>query len=218
MADIQTIYTAKDISDTLQKHGYDFTEERIIELANQQLIPYVLVDGRDLRFFKKITLEYVADHLTTFKKALPFPKPYPVYLPEGPKPALGDVPKELSGMTDVLYLVEMRPYMIGVYFLCKDKEVVYVGSSTNVYSRVPAHTDKEYDRAYYIIVPELHLTAIESAFIALLNPKYNRGFSVRYDKKNAALWVEAEKVYKTPEEIVQEYVGTFSSSSDGAES
>jgi hypothetical protein len=61
----------------------------------------------------------------------------------------------------------------GVYFLLYGDEIVYVGQSVNVYSRIAQHARKLFDR--YAVVP-CHagaLDKLESLYIHLLRPKLN---------------------------------------------
>ena len=61
----------------------------------------------------------------------------------------------------------------GVYFLVDGNEVVYVGQSVNIYSRIPQHHNKRFDRYLYVpCKPEL-LNALESLYIHCLQPKLN---------------------------------------------
>jgi len=63
---------------------------------------------------------------------------------------------------------------IGVYFLIQDHEVVYVGQSINVFSRVREHgTSKVFNRFAYIACTNDELDLLESLYIHYLRPKYN---------------------------------------------
>ena len=72
----------------------------------------------------------------------------------------------------------------GIYFLIKDNEIVYVGKSTNVFSRVTAHTyGKDFDSFNYELYPDYsknELLEIESEYIAKFTPKYNKTISCKY--------------------------------------
>ncbi len=61
----------------------------------------------------------------------------------------------------------------GVYFLINKKQVVYVGQSTNVYARIVAHTDKEFDSFAFISCDPDQLNRIESLYIHLLRTPLN---------------------------------------------
>jgi len=62
----------------------------------------------------------------------------------------------------------------GVYFLCKDDDVVYVGKSVDVAARVRSHrSDKQFDRAFAVPVEEDRLDEVELAYINALQPPLN---------------------------------------------
>lgn len=64
--------------------------------------------------------------------------------------------------------------MIGVYVLLDGDDVLYVGKSINVESRLNCHVDKGYDK--YVVFPmiEKYLECFETAIISVLNPKLNK--------------------------------------------
>jgi hypothetical protein len=61
----------------------------------------------------------------------------------------------------------------GVYFLVDGDRVVYVGQSVNIYSRIPYHHDKKFDKYVYIPCDPSQLNVLESLYIHLLQPKLN---------------------------------------------
>lgn len=62
---------------------------------------------------------------------------------------------------------------VGVYFLLCRGEVVYVGQSVNIYSRIAQHTYKEFDSFAYIRCRECNLDKLESLYIHVLQPRLN---------------------------------------------
>lgn len=76
----------------------------------------------------------------------------------------------------------------GVYFLIQDDQVVYVGQSVSVDTRVRDHANNKYavnvkvfDRYAYIPCEKHQLDVLESLYIHALNPKYQgRQSSQRY--------------------------------------
>lgn len=72
---------------------------------------------------------------------------------------------------------------VGIYLLVSDGEIVYVGSSTDVDTRIATHyrearladqeTRKVFDRALWYPRPESVLAHYEGALIRALRPKYN---------------------------------------------
>jgi hypothetical protein len=61
----------------------------------------------------------------------------------------------------------------GVYFLVWNDEVVYVGQSVNVYSRITHHSSKEFDKYAYIPCHEDALDRLESLYIHCFRPRLN---------------------------------------------
>ena len=62
----------------------------------------------------------------------------------------------------------------GVYFLIKGIEIVYVGQSVNVHSRVATHfADKDFDSFCYIECLPKHLDVLESLYIHIYQPRLN---------------------------------------------
>lgn len=62
----------------------------------------------------------------------------------------------------------------GVYFLIQEKRVVYVGQSTNVFSRIFTHTQsKEFDSYVYLPCDKDMLDKLESLYIHFLSPPLN---------------------------------------------
>lgn len=68
---------------------------------------------------------------------------------------------------------EPRP-IAGVYFLVCDDEIVYVGQSKNVLSRMSGHADKRFNTVKMIPVGEEGLLSTERMMIKILKPRYNR--------------------------------------------
>ena len=61
----------------------------------------------------------------------------------------------------------------GVYFLLDGDDVVYVGQSVNVYSRIGQHTDKRFDRYAFVPCHVDALDKLESLYIHCLRPRLN---------------------------------------------
>lgn len=62
----------------------------------------------------------------------------------------------------------------GVYFLIRGNEIVYVGQSVNVPSRINQHRkDKRFDRAVYVPCTRQRVSALERHWIERLDPEYN---------------------------------------------
>ena len=61
----------------------------------------------------------------------------------------------------------------GVYFLIDGDEVVYVGQSLNIFSRINNHKDKKFDRYAYVNCDPNVMDRLESLYIHFLKPKLN---------------------------------------------
>lgn len=70
--------------------------------------------------------------------------------------------------------------LIFIYFLIKNKEVVYVGQTTQGYSRIQAHTDKNFDSVYFIRCDEYDLDELESKYVIKYKPIYNKALPPNY--------------------------------------
>lgn len=62
-----------------------------------------------------------------------------------------------------------------VYCLVNDKEVVYVGSTKNIFARIQHHMDKEFTDIYFIINDtRKEAYKMEAEAIRYFSPKYNK--------------------------------------------
>jgi len=168
MGKLCTVVTAAELAKCLRGRGYSFNTNRVTELAKAHYIPFVLVDGKHLRFFKEETFEYITSHLVERVEPVPFPKVLPLVLPED-----DFIPKPLHVMRK--HLLQLPSFFLqGVYFLCFEDDIVYVGQSTKVASRLACHQEnKVFDRVFVLPVLKDSLLEVEATFIELLRPKYN---------------------------------------------
>lgn len=80
------------------------------------------------------------------------------------------VPKEIADVSALVEIPALHPP--GVYFLCQNNKVVYVGQSTNPSVRIVQHqADKKFDRVF--LIPTNDLDNVEYEYIKKLKPKYN---------------------------------------------
>lgn len=76
---------------------------------------------------------------------------------------------------DILDVAEPIRKKCGVYFLIAGGEIVYVGQSTDVDSRVRQHAlDKDFESYHYIEVDQENLNYVESFYIIKLKPILNK--------------------------------------------
>ena len=82
-----------------------------------------------------------------------------------------------NNLAEEVPLIETKP---GIYFLLRNKEIVYVGSSVTPAYRVYSHRfygdrTKKFDQAFYIPIKELvYLQSVEKVFIQKLQPIENK--------------------------------------------
>lgn len=61
----------------------------------------------------------------------------------------------------------------GVYFLVKGNEIVYIGQSINIASRITQHRDKDFDSVSYVACHKDELDILESLYILAYQPALN---------------------------------------------
>jgi excinuclease UvrABC nuclease subunit len=68
----------------------------------------------------------------------------------------------------------------GIYFLCHQSKLVYIGKAVNITNRIFGHISegiKEFYSVFYIPCHVANLDQIESALIKYFRPKYNMSHS-----------------------------------------
>jgi hypothetical protein len=71
-----------------------------------------------------------------------------------------------------------------VYFLLLKNQVVYVGQTMNLLSRLQSHRkDKEFDDVWFVIVDQRSLSETEKAYIKKFNPPLNRAQKPAVEEK-----------------------------------
>jgi len=85
-------------------------------------------------------------------------------------------PPQLSAIQNLFALpIDYYFSSSGVYFLCLNNEIVYIGQSVNVSSRIAQHFEaKEFDSVFYIPVPPCDLDRFETALIKYYQPILNK--------------------------------------------
>jgi hypothetical protein len=142
-------------------------ESKIVKYAKDGLCPHVRLDGK-IFFIKSHIIRWLRENVLQIHEGKSL-EPVPLLVNKVfPK----DVPACLQ--LAARRLIEVQ-HTVGVYFLCDNDQVVYVGQSIDVGSRTRQHTDKEFSRAFCLPCPMEDLNRVEAAFIALLRPKYNVG-------------------------------------------
>lgn len=87
------------------------------------------------------------------------------------------IKREVGKLSTALIVEAMKdaPVRSGIYFLIKDRQIVYVGQSKNMLARLGNHAANGVDFDSYTTVDcdEEFLDEAESMFIRKMTPKYN---------------------------------------------
>lgn len=168
------IKTAKEIAEET-----GLKEERILELTQMRLIPHYLIDRTTPIYSLRRTKDWIAANLTEYIEGEQLPLEITL-ISNGMYEIETDpanLPISIMDLAGLVYKVSPEGCP-GIYFLCLDRRVVYVGQSKNIYKRVSDHQTKGryvFDRAYALPVPVRLLNETEGAFIRVLRPPYNDG-------------------------------------------
>lgn len=171
----------KELSEIPFKYKKHIKDEEIMELAKQGLCPhYVLTNP----ISNQKTYLFLPQEILCWQEAVYLEKFVGVTTQElvfwnfEKKEAIKDVPIELREIKDLYELPTelLNRYPSGIYFLCKGQELVYIGQSSDIVSRVRIHlreNKKEFDRVLFIAVQESMLHEVESRLINEYRPKFN---------------------------------------------
>jgi len=147
---------------------------RVCDLADAQLIPHWRLDGGAPLFKVAEVREWLAK-TQLLKRCDGKPLPLQFILTTTEPAVASEVPPALRAMAHELHVLPITGQGAGVYFLCKDDRIVYVGQSVCPTARVAQHlaSGKVFDRVFvYPCLPE-HLNLLEGALIRALRPEEN---------------------------------------------
>ena len=148
--------------------------ERIKELASAGYMPCWIIDGQEPLYRVSDVKRYIGSELMQVREGASYPRVLAFPVAAAESPSSENLPEELFGFSDYLKWFSTTLLPPCVYFLCRNKVVVYVGQSINLGGRVAAHyNSKEFDTVFYIPVIKEHLSEVESAFIRSMRPHYN---------------------------------------------
>ncbi len=176
MPAITDLLTAEEMSARIKSV---ISPERLIELARSDIAPHYIVDGQ-IMFGASETKEWINHNLVTRVKGRHIGDGICRVVNVVDTVGENSVPpvslRAIAGFLIPMGLesIETLPFS-GVYFLCHRGDVVYVGQSVNVMSRVGQHFgSKTFDSVFFARVPEGDLDFVEGTFIRTLSPKYNK--------------------------------------------
>jgi hypothetical protein len=136
--------------------------ERLIELADGGIIPHWRVDNGVPLFHMSECRKWIAKNLVRYQEGHSLPVQLSIVSDRAFTEARG-LPGPLSGISGLIDISDLLAHRSGIYFLCCGQEVVYVGQSVSVPTRIHAHLARK----------EFDLDAIEGAMIRLLHPRLN---------------------------------------------
>jgi len=80
----------------------------------------------------------------------------------------------LESLGSILGLARPIESHVGVYFLIKNNEIIYIGQTTNLHARIATHrSNKNFDYFSFLPVEKDMLDITERAYITKFNPKLN---------------------------------------------
>jgi hypothetical protein len=92
--------------------------------------------------------------------------------------ASGSIPDELCKIKELYHLpIEHISTPPGIYFLCKDGVIKYIGQASNIANRVITHVTeglKDFDSVFFITCSINRLTELESSLIRYFQPELNK--------------------------------------------
>lgn len=173
MADIANLLT---IDQFCEKINWVLKPARILELCQSRMMPHYDVDG-EIRLAYTEGKTWLNNNLVIQSQAIKLPdviRVSDIVVKDVPV----DIPTELKDLSRHLQHLPLNSAtyanVSGIYFLCKENKVVYVGQSTQVAQRVGNHICcKEFDYIYYIRCPKSELDYLETRLIEAIRPKYN---------------------------------------------
>jgi len=148
--------------------------ERIGELVECGYIPHLYIDGNGPLFRPSDIRRWAKAYLIYAVEARPMPVTFICQFRENPK---GVIPYALEPMRDKMFSsLPLGERCSAVYFLILDNEVVYVGQTVSLVSRLGKHSEEKtgkWDSFLYIPCPEELLTKVEKWWISKLRPQLN---------------------------------------------
>lgn len=173
----------KKIQDCKGRYKEIIGDEDCLKLAHDGILPhYVIINP----ITKEQSLYFVASEINDWFNSN-FIKYNEGYFPQSfhfhffdkeQHQPTGDIPEELNKISDLyelpMSIINTPP---GVYFLCADKVIVYIGQAVNISNRINAHIAqglKSFNRVFFIPCPINRLNQLESSLIRYFKPPLNK--------------------------------------------
>lgn len=196
MLDINRLRSAKELKGKIKEL---FTDQQLEELARNYGLPhYVLtnpIEGKDYIYFIQQDInEWIAENCIKkneckIEQTLRFLH----FNADEHRATCSDaVPPQLSRIRSLFKLpIDVLSTPPGIYFLCEDEEIVYVGQALNVARRIGEHMTEEkrsFNQVYFIPCLVNNLLEFESALIRWFRPRYNFQKYGPANERDAALF------------------------------
>ena len=147
--------------------------ERLQLLADGGFAPHYRIDGGPPMFRVAELRRWAGANLVEQVEGRELPAPIRVITAA---PRILDYRKVPTGLREVIGLCDVTDEIkrTGIYFLCRDGCLLYVGQSINVAARVTEHYRRyEFDSVLFLPWPGDDLNRIEAALIRELRPPLN---------------------------------------------
>lgn len=148
-------------------------EDRLRALADGGYAPHYRIDGGAPQFKTSELKRWAGSNLVERSEGREMPAPVRVVVEAARVQDFRKVPqsiREIVGLCDITDEI----LRTGVYFLCRDMALLYVGQSRNAASRIGEHYRRyEFDQVLFLPWPADDLDRIEAALIRSLRPPLN---------------------------------------------
>jgi hypothetical protein len=168
--------------------------QQLVELAKNKVCPHYLVMNPSTKeehyYFIPSELEewLVQNHIKLIDGSF-FPEIK--FLEFTPIKPINEIPLEISAIKDLFEIpFEAINTPPGIYFLCLNNMIQYIGQAINIGNRVIHHFKEDkipFNSIYWIQCPLNRLDALEAALIRKLKPAYNKLVPLRSDKLDELL-------------------------------
>lgn len=176
----------KDLSKLKQVHELTglvkqlFTSDDLVKLARQILIPHYIITNPltkedTIWFIQAELIDWIIDNNLQYNRAILSPQIK--FLEISTIKNIDKIPFELLSVANLFELpMEAIRTPSGIYFLCKNCKIQYIGQSVHIASRVSTHDaegKKDFDSIFFIPIPTTELNEVEFALIKKYKPPLN---------------------------------------------
>lgn len=178
--DLQKYRRAKDLPKTLLQL---VSAETILQCAREQKAPcriltHPITGEIEYLFYSVEIKEWIEQNLLRVQQGMKFVNLQLLNTEKHLARSSDNVPYSLSAVR-TLYRIDTSIYTgSGIYFLCKDGDIKYIGKSVCVSARIGAHLterSKDFSEIFFIPAPTTEIDDLEKAFIHYFLPEYNAG-------------------------------------------